>query len=387
MQKLIKKISLIIGLTSLFILTSCYSVFSGGTGGIIVDAESTSTPKAGIANVDIYAYTDAGTRDADYNNWREGTTFAPSNSYYGHTTTSADGTFTISKIVWKETAPDFGRDADFTTIYLLYYHQNYGLTKDATVITSDSMTDTVYAELTAVRKTTNLNIEIYDVANNSRSSNNIMVKVSIPQSTETITASPKIYEQTITGSGTISISYPRWTNASNKENKIENTPEVTIQYYQSSDEITWKACANANNTERNYAFLADNASITKTIQNSNYTIQLYGKSTRLYVPTVNGVYSSGSGNLDGHVIKMMARDSSGNLTIDCGETSTVANTIGTSGTQTHGNFSGLGNNAYWTDTEYTGKYATIQVQFYVDGTATGSLRTLRSDQSSYSVEL
>ena len=32
------------------------SVYNGGTGGQIVDAESTSTPKAGIANVDIYAY-------------------------------------------------------------------------------------------------------------------------------------------------------------------------------------------------------------------------------------------------------------------------------------------------------------------------------------------
>ena len=81
---------LIFTVTLLF--TGCYSVFNGGTGGMIVDAESTSVPKRGIANVDIYAYTDSGTRDSDFDSWEEGTIFSPSDTYYGHTTTDADGT-------------------------------------------------------------------------------------------------------------------------------------------------------------------------------------------------------------------------------------------------------------------------------------------------------
>ena len=48
------------------VFSSCYSVFTGGTGGTVVDAESTSTPKAGIANVDVYAYTSEKDRDADF---------------------------------------------------------------------------------------------------------------------------------------------------------------------------------------------------------------------------------------------------------------------------------------------------------------------------------
>ena len=40
----------------IFTFSGCYSVFSGGTGGLVVDKESTSTPKQGIANVDVYAY-------------------------------------------------------------------------------------------------------------------------------------------------------------------------------------------------------------------------------------------------------------------------------------------------------------------------------------------
>lgn len=389
MKKLSSKI---LGVTAIItagiLFSSCYSVFSGGTGGLIVDAESTSTPKEGIANVDIYAYTDAGTRNSDYNRWQEGTTFSPSNSYYGHTTTGSDGSFTISKIVWKENQPDFGKDADYTTIYFLYYHEKYGLTKDSSVITSDSSSATVYAELTSIRKTTALTINIFDVATSSLSTNNVLVKVTVPQSTDSLTAEDKVYETNISGSGTINISYPRWQNDEDKASGTEITPEVDISYAQSADEITWKACANADNTAGNYAFLDDDFSITKTIKNTSYSISLYGKATKLSMPTVSGTYGDTSSSTnDGKVIKMMAKDSSGNYTIDCGETTTSAQTIGTSGTQTHGNFTGLGSGASWTDTSYTGKYATIDVKFYVDGSDSGSVKTLRSDTSTYNVSL
>ena len=373
-----KKISFIFILAISLIFTSCYSVFSGGTGGLIVDAESTSTPKRGIANVDIYAYTDSEIRDSDYGSWREGTVFSPSNSYYGHTTTDADGSFVISNIVWKENKPDFGKDADYTTIYLLYYHENYGLTKDETVITSDSTSDTVYAELTSIRKTTALNISIYDVATSGLTSNNVLVKVSVPQSTDTLTADAKVYEQTISGNGTINISYPRWKNEADKKNGIEISPQVKISYSQSADQITWKACANADNAAQNYAFI-DNPSINKTISNSSYNISLYGKSTRISYPTVSGT----CGSTDGAVVRMLAKDSSGNFTIDCGETTTYAQTIGTSGTQTHGNFSNLGSGYYWTDTTYTERYSTQEVQ--LSGSGSTKNLTLRSDVPSYTV--
>ncbi len=388
MKKLSSKILKISALlTAGLLFTSCYSVFSGGTGGMIVDAESTSTPKAGISNVDVYAYTDYTIRDMDYLAWKEGSVFTPTNSYYGHTTTGSDGSFTISKLVWKENQPDFGRDADFTTIYLLYYHEKYGLTRDAAVIISDSTNATVYAELTSIRKTTALNINIYDAATSNLTTNNVLVKVTVPQSTDKLTLDDKVYESIINGSGTINISYPRWQNDEDKEAGKEINPQISITYSQSADEITWKACSNADNADRNYAFL-ENTPITKTIQNNSYTISLYGKSTKLSLPTVNGTCGDPSSAAnDGKIIKMMAKDSSGNYTIDCGETTTTAQTIGTSGSQSHGNFSGLGSGATWTDTSYTGKYATVDVKFLVDGVETGPVKTLRSDTSTYNVSL
>lgn len=379
-------------LTAAFLMSGCYSVFNGGTGGIIVDAESTANPKAGIAYVNIYAYTDCGTRDSDFRNWKEGTTFSPSNSYYGHTTTDNNGNFSISNIVWKETKPDFGKDADYTTIYLLYYHENYGLTKDETVITSGSTSDTVYAELTAIRKTTTLNISINDVSTMNATTNDLLVTVSVPQSTDTITnAKPRVYEETITGNGSITISYPRWKNAEDKEAGIENTPEVSIHYEQNADTILWKACANQDNEAKNYAFLADDFSIKKTVKKSPYSISLFGKAIRMSVPTVNGTYDDGTGSdsNDGILINMKAKDSNGQWTIECGEATTEAQTTGTSSTQTHGHFSGLGTGIYWIDDTYTDKYATIDVKFFIGDTElTSTVNELKTNASNpYNVKL
>ena len=382
-----KKIFAALIFATALIFTSCYSVFNGGTGGQIVDAESTSIPKAGITNVDVYAYTDARTRDSDYSSWDEGTVFSPSDSYYGHTTTDAGGNFAISNIVWKENHPDFGKDADYTTIYLLYYHENYGLTKDQTVITSDSTSDTVYAELRSIKKTTALNISIYDVTTSALSTNNVLVKVSVPQSTDTVTKPAKVYEQIISGTGTISINYPRWKNEEAQENNIENTPQVTITYAQSSDQITWWACANGDNATHDFSFLGNSYSISKTIKNSSFNLALYGKPTILNFPAVSGIYSSTSAGSpaanDGVIISMKAKDSSGNYTIDCGETTTRAEEVGSAGSQSHGNFRGLGTGFYWADSSYTGRYTTIDVKFFANGTDTGVVKTLRSDTDSY----
>jgi len=98
-KRIFKTLAGALALTTTLIFSSCYSVFNGGTGGLIVDAESTSNPKAGIANVDVYAFTDCELRDANFNCWIEGSIFVPANCYYGHTTTNADGSFTISKLV------------------------------------------------------------------------------------------------------------------------------------------------------------------------------------------------------------------------------------------------------------------------------------------------
>lgn len=396
MKKIFNKLSgCAFVLVAALLISSCanYSVFNGGAAGLIVDAESTSTPKAGIPNVDVYAFTSIADRNLNFAAWIEGTIFKPSTTYYGHTTTDVNGSFSISNIIWKEENPDFGKDGDSTMIFLLYYHENYGLSMDQTVITSDSTNNTVYAELKAVKKTTALNINIYDVSTSAVTTNDVLVSVSVPQTTDTNTlAKPKVYKQTITGSGTMYISYPRWKNNEDRINEVENTPQVTITYSQSADTVTWKACANGNNEAHDYSFLADDFEIRKTISNSVYNISLYGKSMVIAFPVVSGKVSDSSVSStpalnDGRVVKMMAKASDGTFSKDCGETTTFAQTLGTGPNQEHGIFNGLGSGVYWRDTTYIGRYTTIDVKFFVDNTDTGITKTLRTENASYNFAL
>lgn len=370
------------------VTVSCYSVFSGGTGGLVVDAESTSVPKAGIANVDVYAYMSSSSRDSDFNDWSEGTVFTPDSSYYGHTTTGADGSFTISKLVWKESKPDFGKDADYATVYLLFYHENYGLTKGSSVIISDSLSDTVYVELTAVRKSTVLNLTFEDVTSGLPTDNAVYAKVQVPQTTDTIKdAAPKIYEATITQSGAITISYPRYKSEADKAAQKENEPDVQITYYQSGDDITWQGCKDGGESKTDYSFIAKNgvSTVTKTVRNQYFSVTLYGKQTKIPVPVVSGQYGSDDASSDGLQVELKSGDAV------FGAVTTRPQVIGNNGEEVHGRFSGLGSGAFWTDTAYTEKYASIQAEIIVterDGSQKpGKAITLRSDERNVYVSL
>lgn len=370
------------------VTVSCYSVFSGGTGGLVVDAESTSVPKAGIANVDVYAYMSSSSRDSDFNDWNEGTVFTPDSSYYGHTTTGADGSFTISKLVWKESKPDFGKDADYATVYLLFYHENYGLTKGSSVIISDSLSDTVYVELTAVRKSTVLNLTFEDVTSGQPTDNAVYAKVQVPQTTDTIKdAAPKIYEATITQSGAITISYPRYKSEADKAAQKENEPDVQITYYQSGDDITWQGCKDGGESKTDYSFIAKNgvSTVTKTVRNQYFSVTLYGKQTKIPVPVVSGQYGSDDASSDGLQVELKSGDAV------FGAVTTKPQVIGNNGEEVHGRFSGLGNGAFWTDTAYTEKYTSIPAEIIVterDGDPkTSKAITLRSDVRNVYVSL
>ena len=364
-------------------LTSCYSIFQGGASGVVVDGESTTAPKAGIANVDVYAYTSESARNSDFSSWVDGEDFTPSASYYGHTTTNTDGAFSLSKLLWKSNKPAFGRDGDVTKIYLLFYHENYGLTKGDSLIVSDSMSNTVYQELVKTKIVTNLIISCVDVASNQNTATPVYVSVSVPQSTE---ANPsrgdRTFSTVITGSGRLQVSYPRYKNADDKTNGVENMPEVTVKYYQNAQEETWKACFNQDNEAKNYAFRdTKNDGIDIKIGSGEYSLSLYGKATKLNMPVISGQLSTKE---DGQVISMMASTNGTDFDIDCGEVTTDVQFVGDN--ERHGVFSGLGQGVTWTDTEYVEKYATIKVKISVNGTEKKSL-VVRSNQSNYTVQL
>lgn len=111
----------------LLLLSSCSSFFKAGVNGKV---EFEGTPVSGAK---IALYLDEGQCDADYANYL--TTHAFSTNAY--TAESNDlGSFSIVNIPWDTISPEFGKDADQRTVWLLFYHPDYGIGKKESLITS-----------------------------------------------------------------------------------------------------------------------------------------------------------------------------------------------------------------------------------------------------------
>ena len=386
---------------STFFFSGCSSIFSGGTGGTVVDAESNSTPKAGIANVDVYAYTNSSDRDNDFSSWNNGSkteSFKPNAEYYGHTTTGADGSWTISKLVWKEKPfkTDFGKDADYAVVYLIFYHADYGCTKDETIIVSDSASNYTYVELTSIVKRTNVTLNFVDVSTASQTSQSVLAEISVPQKTDSNPdAEDVIYRGVFTGTGIVTIRYPRYLNDSGiptytKTDK-ENVPQIKVNYYQAREDesVTWQGCKQ-NIAENDFSFYVDEIGrgkqgLTKTIEDSPYSITFTGKLVRFTMPSFTGTLGdTKSTESDGVHILLKGIDQEGNYTIDLGDTYTTTQNRGANGEQTHGYFSGLGGSNYeWRDYTYSGRFSNYMVRFMKeDGTVIKDL-VISNDKNEY----
>ena len=246
------------------------------------------------------------------------------------------------------------------------------------------MSNTVYQELVKTKIVTNLIISCVDVASNQNTATPVYVSVSVPQSTEANSSrGDKTFSTVITGSGGLQVSYPRYKNADDKANGVENMPVVSVKYYQNAQEETWKACFNQDNEAKNYAFRdTKNDGIDMKIGSGEYSISLYGKATKLNMPMISGQLSSKE---DGQVVSMMASTNGTDFNIDCGEVTTDVQIVGDN--ERHGVFSGLGQGVTWTDTNYEGKNAIIYVDISVGEEKKVSKKPLRSNQSNYTVQL
>lgn len=350
-------------------LTGCYSIFSGGTSGRVVDADSTSNPKDGIANVDVYAYTSKWEMEKDYKNWSGGR-FSPESKKYAHTITTADGSFTISKVMWKSMLPTYWRDGDTATAYILFYHEDYGLVKgDKAMLLSDTISDSVYQELRAVRQRTNLQLRIIDVATGNIINHPMNAKV---------TVAGRTYEQTITGTGSVEISYPRGT-----------APEAKVTVTENGSEVTYMMCYN-NDAVHAYAFSTDPQ--TATVNSNPFPMKIYAKRCRFDVDISGRLGAGNDPSDDGKQVSAVITGTTSQgtpISITTASVSTHAETDNAyTNTREHGLFTGVGRGEYWEDLEYTTKDVQVSVQFMVGGTNSGSPQTVHGSQiSAYNTQL
>lgn len=405
------KIWPLIGLVIVIIvLSACSAVFEGGASGKVVDADSTETPKAGIQDVEVYVYTSEYQRNEDFRLYSGNGKFNPSgSSYIGHTTTASDGTFSLSKLMWESDKPVFGKTGDSIPVFLLFYHENYGLKKNDNyaVILSDSVSYVVYQEMTAIRASTTLNLSILDISQDPDQatrlppaiSQPVNVTISIPQATsDNPNATPIIKEATITGTGNISVSYPRYSSGT-----TVNHPTITITYGQAGQNINYKPCKYVTTEgSEDYAFITDFSTtpVTRVVEGSSVPVQIYMKPTVHTIPAISGQLcltnpDTGSTqaqrgdegtSADDNVKIMLAYTDSSGTTIPADEFTALDFTAAAVTTSPlgdgansskiiHGRFSGLGQSLTWRDETYTGRYAVKGIAVIVDGDSSNSITT------------
>ena len=110
------------------------------------------------------------------------------------------------------------------------------------------------------------------------------------------------------------------------------------------------------------------------------------------MPVLSGQYiGSSTYEDDGKIVTMFADiNQNGEYTYDCGQSSTGAQTLGTSSQEKHGVFSALGQNVTFNNETYSTKYFTLPVQLKVldDSTVLVTKNMeLRTDIDSYNVTI
>ncbi len=345
-----KKLVIVIGITVLLLISSCSVVFRGGVGGLIKDNNN-----QGIDGVRVWAYLDESARDSDYTTYlSDPTEVEQSSMIKGSTTTDANGNFTISALIWNSTSPVFGKTADVKEIYFLFYHELYGLQKNhfAVRIYSDATNSSAVNEsFSKIKERSTVTIRIEDVANKS-------LLNEIVEATVNVTSNGEEIISTITGTGSVEIT-----------KEIDATAVIAIALLKELS--PWTQCDVDGNSIALSPLSFSSTSVTTT---------LYMKSSNLTIPTLNGTLRitpdvivdshSGDEEDDDKILLLCDIDSSGKLipfNTSSSRVVTAPEGTGANGEIIyHGKFSLLGANIEFTDTSYSGTYATKPLAIVVD---------------------
>ena len=103
----------------------------------------------------------------------------------------------------------------------------------------------------------------------------------------------------------------------------ENIPQIKVNYYQAREDenVTWKGCKQ-NIAENDFSFYVNEvgrskSGLTRTIEDSPYSVTLVGKMVRFTMPSFSGTLGdTTSTESDGVHIILKGIDQEGNYTIE-----------------------------------------------------------------------
>ena len=247
------------------LLASCSVVFQAGISGKVVTDSGTGT--AAVSNVNVFAYTDEGLRNSDYDKFVEGSITRPSSGagYVATTSTNANGEFTVNKVVWETKKSEFGKTADVNKLYLIFYHEDYKPAKyDATVISDSTNADNVYVKLEASKYYTTINLTVNNVSTNQALGAPCTLKYWVGDSTEYDTI-------TFTGTTSFQVSFP-----------ISVGSSTTIKYWLESSGTHWEM------SNKSGELIDADTCVSETIAEGTHSVTLFMKKYEYTIPSFSG---------------------------------------------------------------------------------------------------
>ncbi|MDD3058979.1 MAG: hypothetical protein PHO72_11725 [Sphaerochaeta sp.] len=405
MKKLDKSILLILACAAVLALAGCSSVFNAGLSGTLTDKDTGN----GIPGVLVYAYTDEDLRDADYargaTTGSDGMTltFSPTTggNYIPTTSTNDNGYFTISKLIWENAHPEFGKTADYFDVYLLYFKSDYGLVKEdskVTIVSDSNNSSRVNTTLTSRLGTKTITLNVKDIADDEAAAVafDLKIKAFITGNTEPYLDAV----QAVTGTGTVSVSYL-------KSDPAQTTVKVTVS---PAEDSTWKFI-NSNPDAGEYYKAASGYAVEHAFasgEDDSITMTAYVKNYKFDYPMLSGVVDTETDYTDSNSKKETQPDNESiNLwlgTLSNGDLTVIDDTkanIKTSHTGdgansslvTYGTFSNFGDGLEWVPSElitdasathygdYQAKIATCDVYLVIDNLDAGTVG--KADPSDY----
>ena len=324
-----RRLSLIMTVLLVCLLASCSVVFEAGISGTVETPSGTG--KVAVGGVSVFAYTKESARDSDYELFCNGSIIRPreDSGYVATTRTNANGEFTVNKIVWETKRSDFGKTADVSKLYLIFYHEDYYPEKaDATIISGSTNASNVSVTLNGNKEYTTINLTVYNVTTNKAMTAPVTLEYWQDDSAKHDTV-------TVTGAVTIPISYKKGVD-----------PDVS--FILSSPGDSWMMCKKNGEPE--------DLHVETDVEEGTLRVSLYMKGNEFTLPAF-------SGDIDGTYSALPNLDDVDNVTVHLAYVDTTSAVhffeetessqpktyctryeVGDSAYFEHGRFSGVGYN-------------------------------------------
>lgn len=300
------------------LLFSCSSVFRASLTGKYIDSESEN----GINDGYVFLYTSESKFNEDWQSYKSSNNYNTffTNSFSSTTTTTSNneaGVFTFNAIVWSTLNPIFGKDADVTQIYLVFYHEDYDASYSIQKIVSDSTTRLTPIKVDRVKNSATLHGVISDTSSGEPIAN-VTIRIYVPKSWSFDSNNEPIvndssfedepsYTTTTNSNGeyNIKISYPKMPSIESDYGKTRVRLVYSLTDFETSSTIEPNLTDNSSwDPDGNGIFEDYYESLTISKDTTVQIPTLHMRRT-IFTESVNGVVKLSGNGVNGYKVKII----------------------------------------------------------------------------------